>query len=325
MNKDQIKTFLGHLGQKTHPDQNRTGWVLSPCVLGLWRHENGKSNPTALAIRIEPGDSFVNCFSCGYHGKQSDLILEMLFLQRQTPQNPKPDFAAAQTVLDTAIDKIEYDFGGPSIEDDLFESKTGQDHHIFPEDWLQSFALAWNTPWAREYLKSRSVGANTAATYDLRADSKRNRVCIPVRDFAGHLRGLHGRDVTGDHPLRYFAYAHQKHHNPSIWLGEQWVDFEQPIIVVEGYFDLLSVSRVCRNVVSPLYANPSIAKLKRMSGATSWVTLLDQGKAGDIGRSRITKALPGNVVTHLIPTSKDAGEMTTGDLVDLLEDHVEID
>jgi hypothetical protein len=112
-------------------------------------------------------------------------------------------------------------------------------------------------------------------------------------------------------------YKQAGHKNPIAWLGESWVDLDKPIVVVEGPFDLTSVKRVYANVVSPLFANPSWDKIRRMSDALEWVTFLDRGAGGDAGRARITKALgKDHLIHHAHPPQgrKDPGECSAEEI-----------
>jgi hypothetical protein len=324
VNKAQILDFLGLLGAKPAADQNRAGWVIGQCPLGPWKHDNGKSNNQAFGVKLEPGDGFCSCFSCGFHGVQSHLLLELQRLNK-TAKLATLQLGEAFELVVAAENNVELDFGGPGIEETLFAPKTGDDHHVYPEDWLASFASAWSVAWSRSYLQWRGVSFLTATTLDLRVDTKLHRVCCPIRDFKGRLRGLHGRAVDDTAQPRYWMYKHAGKKNPLIWLGESWVDISKPIVVVEGYFDLASVLRVYGNVVSPLFVNPSQAKILRMADAMEWITVLDQGKGGLVGRVKINKVLPGHAVTHLQPTAKDPGAMTVPELRLLLENHVELD
>jgi hypothetical protein len=98
-------------------------------------------------------------------------------------------------------------------------------------------------------------------------------------------------------------------------------------VVVEGPFDLASVFRVYRNVVSPLFVNPSIAKLLRMADALEWFTLFDRGVGGDAGRAKIDKVLSSHMIHHLqpLPGVKDPGAMSVDHLVEVLGPHVALD
>jgi hypothetical protein len=42
-------------------------------------------DPAGFAVRIERGDSFSNCISCNFHGKQSYLLQELKRLQKRPP------------------------------------------------------------------------------------------------------------------------------------------------------------------------------------------------------------------------------------------------
>ena len=133
---------------------------------------------------------------------------------------------------------------------------------------------------AMDYLATRPVSPALAAALDLRADTAEGRVCFPVRDFQGVLRGLHGRAIAGGTSPRYRMYSQAGRNNPLIWLGEHWVDRTRPVVVVEGPFDLASVYRVYRNVASPLFANPPAEKILRMADALEQITFLDQRQGG---------------------------------------------
>jgi 5S rRNA maturation endonuclease (ribonuclease M5) len=323
VNKEQTLSWLGLVGAKPSPEQNRTGWVISSCPLGRWAHDHGKSNPAAFAAKLEPGDAFCNCFSCGFHGAQTDLVVELHRLNKLDPGPNKLDLGAAVQLISQAEEGIELELDGPDIEQVLFDKAQP---HIYPENWLRSFPPPI-TKWATEYLIKRSVLPIIAEALDLRIDTNQRRICFPVRDFKDRLRGLHGRAVDADNPLRYRMYPYHGQTNPEIWLGEHYVELDKPIVVVEGPLDLTSVARVYQNVVSPLFANPSVAKLQRMADAPEWITLLDHGKGGDTGRARISKAMPKHLVTHLLPPegSKDPGQMSADELIELLEPHVELD
>lgn len=122
-------------------------------------------------------------------------------------------------------------------------------------------------------------------------------------------------------------YTHAKRNNPIVWLGETWIDQTKPIVVVEGPFDLTSVFRAYRNVTSPLFCNPPLEKIMRMSDALEWNTFFDRGRGGDSGRAKVDQALSADhVVTHLPPPkgSKDPGEMSFDEIVEILAPVVQL-
>ncbi len=329
MNKKQAIDWMKKLGSKVPAVQQRGGWVTCECPLGPWEHDNGKSNPEAFGIKIMSGDSFCNCFSCGFHGSQSDLILRMRYLNKKTHNKDYP-FGELQNDLDLCVENAELEgIYSPDIEEMLFgEGKVKP--HVFPDWWLESFPKWHEVGWAIEYLSrpDRDVPTKVADFLDIRVDPHQKRVCFPIRDFAGKLMGFHGRAIEDDVEPRYRMYLQANRNNPIIWMGEHWIDTEKPIVVVEGPFDLASVYRVYRNVCTPLFANPSEKKLKRMGGAAEWITFLDAGKGGDKGRQKIEAVMGKSaVVKHVVPPNgkKDPGVLTTGELVATLDQVVEID
>jgi hypothetical protein len=306
--------------------QNRTGWTISGCPLAPWRHDAGVDKNPSFGIRQTPGDAAAHCFSCGFGGTATDLVFTIRHLNKIDPRLPSVPWAEIMAILEAMEDDLELNLDLPGIEEVLFGAKKAD--HVFPDWWLESFP-AWSTsPAACNYLQFRAAPATIADALDLRVDTQEGRVCFPVRDFTGALRGLHGRAMSPDTQPRYRMYTQAKANNPLIWLGEHWVDRSRPIVVVEGPFDLLSVMRVYRNVVSPLFANPSVEKIHRMADALEQVTFFDVGKAGDLGRQRFEQTLGADhVVAHVKPPAgrKDPGECTVEELAFILKDLVQLD
>ena len=323
MKTHDIVKFLSFLGMNNANVGKRTGWVLSGCPLGPWRHDNGKSNPEAFGIKIESGDAFANCMSCGWHGSQADLVIEMRDQNRRQPRD-KFAFGPALQLIAQAEEDEPVEVEMADFEDVLLGGKKTKT--VFQDWWLASF-LPWReSPISRDYLAARNVHPDVADYMDLRVDTVQKRVCAPVFDFEGDAVGLHGRAVENHVDPRYRMYTFMQKNNPIVWYGEHYVDRTLPIVVTEGFFDVASVLRVYPNAVSPLFANPSYEKLRRMADALEWVTMLDRGKAGDIGRARIEAALPDHVIHHvLLPDGvKDPGEASEDLLRDLLKNLVSL-
>jgi hypothetical protein len=320
---DRIVEFLNAVGVSNANKHKRTGWVVSRCPLGPWKHEGGVSSPEVFGIKCESHDPHANCFACGWHGTAGDLVQQLKGLQKMNPLG-NLHLKQAQALVLEAENELELDLDFPGIEE-LLQQKN--ELHVFPEWWLDGFPPATDVQIAVDYLVKRSVSWTTADELDLRWDPIELRVCFPVRDFKQRLVGLHGRAIQADTNPRYRMYLQMKKNNPICWLGESWVDLNKPIVVVEGPFDLVSVRRVYKNVVSPLFANPSFAKLKRMSDCLEWITCFDRGAGGDSGRERVTKALGhDHVVTHLHPPKgrKDPGDCSREEILQLLSNFVQL-
>lgn len=324
MDQKQAFRFLKAISEASSVT-TRADWVIGKCPMAPWDHSGGKDNSPSFGVKVEAGQSYVNCFSCGCKGTPSDILIELRYrLQKRPELKDRYDLEQAMYVIQEIADELPNFQGISTYDEDLFSNP--KDMLEYPEWWLDTFPQAISNKKAMAYLKSRGVSETLAGALDLRVDTSDKRLCFPVRDFDGVLRGLHGRDMTDQNKLRYMMYPFAKQTNPLVWLGESWVDFEKPIIVVEGPFDVSSVQRVYRNVVSPLFANPSKAKLARMAPAMEWVTFLDKGKAGDLGRERIHKSLTDkHTVVDAIPPVKDPGAMTEDELRELLDPILDLD
>ena len=325
MKPDKIIAFLDALGVDNATKHKRTGWVVSRCPLGPWEHQDGVSGAEVFGVKVEQGDPQCYCFACNYGGTVGELFHHVRGLNKVAPVKIAFDFKTANALVEEAEETEEFDFDIPGIEEVLAAKKNAL--HEFPAWWLETFPTVQGAPMAEKYLAARAVSPVMAKLLDLRWDPMQKRICFPVRDFAGKLRGLHGRAVEAKTDPRYRMYTQAGRNNPVIWLGESWVDLEKPIVVVEGPFDLTSVRRVYSNVVSPLFANPSIAKLNRMSDALEWLTFFDRGAGGDSGREKVEAALSkDHLINHLSPPKdfKDPGEMGVADLVNCLSEHMQL-
>jgi hypothetical protein len=326
VNREQTLQFLALIKAHVPTHQSRSGWVVARCPMAPWRHAGGQDKKPSFAIRLEPGDAFANCFSCAWHGKQSDLLLALRYANQKNPVDSYP-FGQALQLIAQAEEEIDLALDSPDIGELLVEGQGGRCHE-FPDDWLASFPRWHESDMARDYLEVRGVGFEVANMLRLRFDPKQHRVCFPVRDFKGRLMGLHGRALDNTVDPRYRMYKHAGRNNPLIWLGEHWVDLTRPIVVVEGPFDVAAVYQVYRNVVSPLFASASAAKLLRMADAFEWITLFDRGTGGDHGRAKVTQLFQSHhyVVHHLLPVEgKDAGEMSPDELAQVLTNYVTLD
>lgn len=324
MTKSDVVEWLLAVGAVVPVAQGRGGWIVSNCPFGNWRHDHGKSGEDAFGVRLDPGLPFCNCFSCGYHGDAADATIELRHLEKQSPSGIDRDFGRAAELVEKADKEFVLNLDGPGVEEAL-ALKTLM--HPFDEDWLDSFGPVLDFKKARAYLTQRNSPSEVLEAMDVRWDSDQERICFPIRDFKGRFMGLHGRTIHPNVEPRYRMYNPKGNTNPLIWLGESWIDVDKPILIVEGPFDVVSAARVYRNICSPLFANPSFDKIRRMGDCLEVVTLLDRGKAGDQGRHRFEKSLPGSKVINLVPPDgiKDPGVATVDELVDMLGTFLDLD
>lgn len=311
MKPEKIKQLLPLVGSKAIG--SRTGWVLATCPM-RWNH--GSEPSSAFAVSNHPKKkSRCKCLSCGYSGDLTDLLLDIRFGLRKNP-----DYAH-YFKLQLAAPIVAAEFEEMELTDQdipSFEAKSKQVQTVFPTQWLASFKPAVAFPEAVKYCSDRMVMNSTLIDLDVRYDPQQQRIGFPFRNFKGELMGMQGRYI-GSEPvkddkhdagvLRYFQYGYQGKRNMHCWMGENQVNLDEPVVLVEGPFDFARVYQHYENVLASFTSGLSMTKVKRISDADSIITFYDHGKGGDAARLSIRKYLPGYPIVDLIPTQKegDAG------------------
>ena len=315
---ERVSQILAHLNAKVDTKSKRTGWVVSTCPFAPWTHGGGVDRNPSFGISTdnnERGKQVYKCFSCGEVGTLDALPFNVREHWRATN---KPGYAFGKALAVLVADE---DDDLPPLPD--FEEKVITDPNEvlpWPEYFLDSFKSVFAFEDAIEYLASREINGKEAEFLDLRFDTSRRRVCFPVRDYDGKLVGMQGRAID-DHPLRYYAYRFEGHVNKIPWLGEHWVDFERPVLIVESVFDLASCLRVYDNVIAPLSVGLSKEKIKRIDQGVMFITMFDQGTGGDTAREALKQRCK-TPVHNLMPTQEDPGEMSVDELTESLAPHL---
>ena len=303
-----VKQFLKSIGAAQAG--SRTGWITARCPLAPWTHQNGIDKSPSFGIKTDATKA--HCFSCHFSGDLWDLLFE---LQVRGVKG----LGEARALLEQFDEQL------PVIvsEEDL--DKPVVDLVEFSEDWLASFPKAESFHAGRCYLRNRNVSEAVAEALDLRYDPiNGNRVCFPVRDFDGTLRGLHGRTTVKDVEPRYMAYRWKEKYNPLVWLGEDHIDLNRPIVLVESVFDLAAVLPIYGNVMASLHSGLTTERVKRISGALEVVTFYDADKAGDHARKMIGRVLIDSVVWHAYPSEdeNDPGAMSPERIAEVLGEYL---
>ncbi len=335
---EPIARYLSALGSKVSPNQNRHGWVVAQCPLGPWRHKHGVDKHPSFGVKLEQGQgpAPVHCFSCGFSGDQYDLLLALREHVKQDAATAAAFYAPGEQEawharIAQAVQTFALNPNGVFVPGDptaVTAEIWGSADFVFPESFLEAFERAYFTDEAgtehlHPYLVGRDVPYRVAEALDLRYDGYRERLCFPVRDPEGQLRGMQGRAIDGSEP-RYLHYRYQGEMNRAFWLGENHVDWQRPIVVVEGPFDYARVFELTPQVVCSMGAITSNTgqhkvKLDRLRLARpTLVTLFDDDAAGEKARDTFASVF-GRHVLHLLPYgASDPGSMHKGVLKAML-------
>jgi len=309
------------VGSKPAPDVYRPGWVVASCPFAFWKHSGGTDKNPSFGVRIAPGKtSHFHCFSCNTSGDLEDMLFELKHLLKKFPLKfptvwSEINLGTAMQVIATENADLQLDI--PDWED---APETPEEPVAFPEWWLDSFPSAEKFHEAIDYLANRGVDFKKIAHYDVRFDPVQKRVCFPFRNKKKELMGLHGRSIVPKQG--YFSYGFENRRNKLVWFGEEWVNFEIPLVMVESIFDLTQTRKIWNNTVAPFSAGISKLKAKRMRDADSIITMFDAGKGGQAARKAIVKYLGKDIpIKHIYLTDElcDPGQMSTLEIYTALQ------
>lgn len=279
-------------------------------------------NNPSFGVEIKPKAlSRYHCFSCNSSGDLSTLLVELRY-HKEHPLFPSVDFPSALKLV--SIEEEDDAFIIPDFE----ENKPNALIPVpFPESLLEMYPSVTDYSGAMAYLQHRSVGYKTAKYLDVRYDKSRGRAVFPIRDWHGTLVGLHGRDVTDTHPVKWLAYKYEEHWNKLVWYGENTIDPDLPVLMVEAIFDMISCQRLYKNTMCSLLAGLSKDKVQRVSGIQEVITFYDYGQGGDRAREALDKYMDPRPQVHLKPTKEqdDPGAMTATEIYEYLRGHLPID
>lgn len=302
MDRARVTQLLHALGAKKIHQQSE--WVMASCIFAAHTHAKGTDNNPSFGVSVHDDSlSRCTCFSCGETHTLYDMVLRLRMLERREPSGLDPDWARAMELALQDVEEEEV----VEVSDLSYEEATTaapKAFVAFPEFWLDSFVPAHTHP----YLKARGVPVTIAKERDVRMDWQRQRLCFPYRDFGGRLAGMQGRDVTGASDLRYLTYRWQGEQNNQVWMGEDAVDFDAPVVLTEGPIDYLKARLATTNVLASLTSALGRDKLDRLEDAYCLITAYDPGTGGDKARATIAKRFPKKLIQNFIP-SEDEGDL----------------
>lgn len=268
----------------------RENYISISCPLAPWFHRNGTDNNPSLSINFgkDDGTKFT-CFSCGEKGTLSQLIdsyaelsgkKELKELARQVLLKDKPSLSSK--------------FGRIGREIDQWYTKEKSEISVFRNKTLDLFLPVSEYEMAMNYLMDREIDIHVIDEFNLRFDSRSNRILFPVMDSKDKLRGMVGRTIVSD-SIKYKNYLGMKAGNCLGGLNK--LDESYPyLLLVEGFFDLLKCWKWAReeetNVLCTFGASVSKKQLETISGLDMTVIVgFDNDVSGDKGWRKVEEGL----------------------------------
>ena len=306
MTPKQAKLFLQALGAPVVHAEDSEEWVTCSCVLAPWTHKKGTDNNPSFAVHLKPGERpYYNCFTCG-GGSLEDLIGTMELYKHNSPEKGKHvNIKIAREILDNADVEIV-----PLPDYSEFSNHHTQQFEEWPQHYIDSFM-----PWkyvqeAYTYLKSRGITGEQAERFNLRWDSKKGMIVSPYSNVYGKLAGARGRAVQGGKGMDgHYDYTWNGRNNAGlVWYNEKVLNYGEPVVVVEGQFDLYAVDKVYPVVMANLTALPKPQKMKKLAQAPMVILMNDNDETGQAANEKYIKYLkeygtPYHVVEY--PVIKD--------------------
>lgn len=280
MNLEQANALLKALGSK--PGGHGDKWVRGSCPLAHWRHKSGKDSKPSFGLYVSPGEpGRFHCFACE-SGTLATLMQTLEFYRYKDPEGFKDNFSGDLNTARQIIEQEELELAVlPEFSEFVAPEKKFE---ALPEWFLDTFQRADESARAMAYLKYRGFGEKEVVKFDLRYDMVSDRIVFPYRDVFGRLAGLRGRGVqlNGEpHFSPHHDYVWNGINNASlVWLNEEVLDEEGPVVVVEGQFDLMRVARVYPRVLANLTAKPIRAKVRKLAQCEGVILMLDGDFAG---------------------------------------------
>lgn len=274
-----IKSFLKALGEPNVEPVDK-GWTMCCCPLAPFTHRSGKDSHPSFGITKKDGKVIYNCFTCG-SGTLEGLVQKLSYYVTKMPEKGyRYNLELAKTILDNP------NFSFLELEE--FDAEVETTEVIeWDENFLLTFPHAYDIAESREYLKRRGVSEEESKRYNIRYDLDRQLVCFPIYDVYGRFCGLRGRGVTKE-AMKHYDYDYKGSNNSgSVFFNEPMIATMQPVIVVEGQFDLIKVARVYPYVVAVLTSSFNGAKLSKLLQADAVMLMLDNDDTGRLKAEKL--------------------------------------
>lgn len=297
MNERNLVFLLNKLGFV--PEGRQGEWLQLSCPL-QHLHARKSDNKPSCGISIDDeGESIVNCFTCG----SRTLFATITALQHiQEVSDDAKRFYLENEILKEKQVALEYK--------DKFKSSKIEQPNAVPDILLELF----NKPKgkAKEYLESRGIDVDIATNLRQYQD----KIVALIKDTDYKTYWLQYRTIQG----KKFRYLRPQDFNltekwgrKDSWYNIEKIDFDKPVIVVEGAFDCERLRTLgVKNVIAshgPIGKNSR--KIERLKRAKLVYSAFDADKAGKLFTENLKRKLECQVIRldWSKVGCKDAGEI----------------
>lgn len=315
--KDRVSIIqiLEHYGLMQNLHKTNEDQLTGPCP--IHKGEN------ATAFRVSISKNCWNCFStCKCGGNILDLVSKLEDVSIRT---------AAKLIADWFDLEDAYQAPDQTKEKDKpkkvnYDTQTKRSDHP-PED----DSITENKPLSFElkhlelnhpYLEERGLNAETIETFGLGFCTKgvmRDRIVIPIHNAKGELVAYAGRS-PGEPPEGEEKYKLPKGFRKSLEVFNLHralqKDPEQPLYIVEGFFDCMKLWQSgIRRVVSLMGSSLSETQEAALTSATNQVSqvviLFDEDDAGRTGRKQALERLAEKMFVRIHPLPEEGMQPDT--------------
>jgi len=228
MNLQEIKIVLSRIGvDASLLNTHKEGQLQISCPLAKILHETKVDTHPSMGIKYGSDVAWTtyNCFTCKSSGKLWDLVETV------------GKFENREDLIQLAGHILEYD--KPSISArfrSISYEKVEEKEVILNSNVLDRFENILESS-GKDYVLGRGITEEACVQWNIKFDSRQDRVVFPVYNFRNDLQGAVGRSVNGRLP-KYYNYFGFNSGNTLGGINVFRKDRFR-LVLVEGFFDLL--------------------------------------------------------------------------------------
>jgi len=300
MNEASIRRFLLELGADTDSIRVRKGWVNLRCPLAPYAHASGSDERPSFGIAInEDGPSVYCCFGCTPEPRLLGWLLHNMWLMSgQYPKEAAIVYREREIFDEDVLQAIAPDTW--ETEDRIVQPLAPEILRRFP---LLQGAEGFEARRCREYLREeRGIPDRVQNLCGVRYYADKQALIFPMTDVLGRTFVLRVRlrkekrmwTVSTEFDEAFARYTFPTIHETGVWFGMHQINWEEPVLLVEGEIDAMKVmSYGFFNVMAS--ATSSVSE-KQLESLTASILILgyDADEAGRKAHNRIRRKLEGS-------------------------------